>query len=126
MKNKSFLAIAIFFCTSAFSQQTRIYSDPPLIDKFKEAKEYFQKEEYSLAYPLFRELQRSVQESDRANNMITTQEIEYYTIVCGLKQNEGMAEQQAIEYINLEKNAARTQMLSFHLGEYYFRRQKFA
>lgn len=126
MKNKSFLAIAIFFCTSAFSQQTRIYSDPPLIDKFKEAKEYFQKEEYSLAYPLFRELQRSVQESDRANNMITIQEIDYYTIVCGLKQNEGMAEQQAIEYINLEKNAARTQMLSFHLGEYCFRRQKFA
>ena len=126
MKNKSFLAIAILLSISAFSQQTRFYSDPPLVDKFKEAKEYFQKEEYSLAYPLFKELQQSLRETDKANNPITAQEINYYSIVCALKQNEGRAEQQAIEYIDLEKNVARTQMLSFHLGEYYFRQQEFA
>ena len=54
MKNQSFLSIAILFSISAFSQQTRVYSDPE--STFKEAKEYFQKEQYSLAYPLFKEL----------------------------------------------------------------------
>lgn len=126
MKNKSFLAIAILLSISVFSQQTRFYSDPPLLDKFKEAKEYFQKEEYSLAYPIFKEVQRSIIETDKADNAITVQEINYYTIVCALKQNEGRAEQQAIEYIDLEKNVARAQMMSFHLGEYYFRQQRFA
>ena len=126
MKNKSFLVIAIALSISAYSQQTRFYSDPPLIDKFKEAKEYFQKEEYSLAYPLFKELQQSVRETDQADNAITTQEIAYYTIVCGLKQNEGRAEPHAIEFIDLQKNTARVQMMSFHLGEYYFRQQRFA
>ncbi|HWC54021.1 MAG TPA: tetratricopeptide repeat protein, partial [Chitinophagaceae bacterium] len=126
MKNISFPAIAILLSISAFSQQTRFYSDPPLVDKFKEAKEYFQKEEYSLAYPIFKELQRSLESTDKVNNPVTAQEIGYYTIVCALKQNEGRAEQQALEYIDLEKNVARTEMMSFHLGEYYFRQQRFA
>ena len=30
------------------------------------------------------------------------------------------------EYIDLEKNNARVQMMNFHLGEYYFRQEKFA
>lgn len=126
MKNKSFLVIASLISISAFSQQARFYTDPPLVDKFKEAKEYFQKNEYSLAYPLFKELERSLRETDRADNAIVAQEIDYYTIVCGLKQNEGRAEEKAIEYIDLEKNVARVQMMSFHLGEYYFRKQQFA
>jgi len=126
MKNISFLAIAIVLSIPTLSQQTRIYSDPPLIDKFKEAKDYFQRDEYSLAYPLFKELQRSLQETDKVGNTITAQEIGYYTIVCGLKQNEGMAEQNAVEYIDLTKNTSRVEMMNFHLGEYYFRKQNFA
>ena len=121
-----FLVIATFISVSAFSQQTRFYSDPPQAETFKEAKEYFQKEQYSLAYPLFKELQQSVRETDKANTVFTVQEISYYTTVCALKQNEGRAEEQAQEFIDLEKNTARVQMMSFHLGEYYFRHQKFA
>lgn len=124
MKNQSLLVIATFISVSIFSQQTRFYSDPE--STFKEAKEYFQKEQYSLAYPLFKELQQSVRETDKANTAITVQEISYYTTVCALKQNEGRAEEQAQEFIDLEKNTARVQMMSFHLGEYYFRNQNFA
>ena len=43
-----------------------------------------------------------------------------------LKQNESRAEDKAKEYIDLEKNNARVQMMNFHLGEYYFRRQEFS
>ncbi len=73
-----------------FAQQTAYYSDP--FTKFKEAKEYFQKEQYSLAYPLLKELKQSVRETDKANNPVTVQEINYYTTACALKQGEESAE----------------------------------
>ncbi|MEI9810464.1 MAG: tetratricopeptide repeat protein [Bacteroidota bacterium] len=123
MKNQVLFVIASFLSTAIFSQQTRFYSDPQ--EKFKEAKEYFQKEQYGLAYPLLKELQQSVKETDQVNHSITVQEINYYTTACALKQNESAAEQKAIDYIDIEKNTARVQMMSFHLGEYYFRKQNF-
>ena len=123
MKHFSLPVLAILFSLSVFSQQTRFYSDPD--EKFKEAKEYFQKEKYSLAYPLFRELRQSVKETDKANTAITVQEILYYTIVCGLKQGEGRSEDEALEYIEVEKNDARVQMMNFHLAEFYYRNENF-
>lgn len=123
MKQSFFLAIATVLSISAFSQQTIYYSDP--FTKFKEAKEYFQKEQYSLAYPLLKELKQSVKETDQANNSVTVQEISYYTTACALKQGEESAEEQAIDYIDLEKNTARVQMMNFQLAEYYFRQKNF-
>ncbi len=123
MKNQSLLAIFLFTGITVFSQETRFYSDPEA--KFKEAREYFQKEQYSLAYPLFKELKHDVRETDKVNLPVTVQEINYYALVCALKQNEGRAEDEAIQYIAIEKNNARTQMMSFHLGEYYFRTERF-
>jgi TolA-binding protein len=125
MKYRSVVFLAtIVSVFSLHAQQTRIYTDPQ--EKFKEAKEYFQKEQYSLAYPLLKELQQSLHETVRINDAVMTQEVNYYTTVCALKQNETRAEEKAAEYIELEKNNARVQQMNFHLGEYYFRRQKFA
>lgn len=124
MKNQSFVVIAILLNVSVSAQQTRFYSDPE--EKFKDAKEYFQKEQYSLAYPLLKELKQSIRETDKANRPVTVQEINYYTIVCGLKQNEGRAEEEAQQFIDVEKNTARVQMMNFHLGEYYFRQERFS
>ena len=75
MKTQCIVILALLFSISATAQQTRFYSDPE--EKFKEAKEYFQKEEYSLAYPLLKELQQSVRETDKINNVTTVQEINY-------------------------------------------------
>jgi len=123
MKNFCLLVTSISLSITVVAQQTRFYTDPE--EKFKEAKEYFQKEQYSLAYPLFRELQQEVRETQKANTPVTVQEIQYYFTVCGLKQNEGRAEEAAQQYIEVEKNNARVQMMNFHLGEYYFRQEKF-
>lgn len=123
MKNHPLLVFALLFCIVSSAQETRYYTDPETT--FKEAKEYFQKEQYSLAYPLFRELSQSVRETDKVNKAITVQEIAYYTTVCALKQNEPTAEDAALQYIDVEKNTARVEMMNFHLGEYYFRQQKF-
>jgi TolA-binding protein len=124
MKN---FCISVTFCFAfslCFSQQTTFFKGP--LETFNEAKEYFQKEQYSLAYPLFRELQQSLKETDNVNIPIEAQEINYYTIVSGLKQNESHAEQDALAYIDVTKNNARVQMMNFHLAEYYFRQKRFS
>lgn len=123
MKKTFLLAVAFGITAVVAAQQTLFYSDP--FTKFKEAKEYFQRQQYSLAYPLFKELRRDLKETDAANAPVTTQEIKYYSTVCALKQDERKAEAEAIDFINNEKNIARVQMMSFHLGEYYFKRQDF-
>lgn len=125
MKNPGFLVTAILLISlPVFSQQTRYYTDPETM--FREAKEYFQKDQYSLAYPLFKELKQSVRETDKANIPVTVQEINYYTTVCALKQNDSRAESEAQQFIELEKNKARVQMMNYHLGDYYFRKQQYA
>ncbi len=123
MKKLFFAVPAIFLAQVLSAQQTRIYTDPQTT--FKEAKEYFQKEQYSLAYPLFKELQQSVKETDMVNNAIQVQEINYYTTVCALKQNEGRGEELAKKYISFEKNNTRVEQMNFHLAEYYYRQQNF-
>jgi TolA-binding protein len=123
MKQLLSMAIATFLCIGLYAQQTIYYSDPQA--KFKEAKEYFQKEQYSLAYPLLKELKRSVRETDMVNNSVTVQEINYYATSCALKQQEESAVDEAIDYIDLEKNTARVQMMNYQLAEYYFRAQDF-
>ncbi|HEY0676741.1 MAG TPA: tetratricopeptide repeat protein [Chitinophagaceae bacterium] len=107
----------------SYSQQTRILDDPNAM--FHQAKEYFQKEHYSLAYPLFKDLSLQLRETDRSNQALNMQEVKYYTIVCGLKQNEEAAVEKAKEFINIEDNASRVEMMQFHLAEYYFRTKDF-
>jgi TolA-binding protein len=124
MKKFSFGLIALHLCISSLAQQTAIYTDPQ--ESFKQAKEFYQKEQYSLAYPIFKELEQSIRSTDPADHAVMTQEVKYYATVCALKQNEGNAEIKAKEYIELEKNNARVEMMNFQLAEYYFRQQKFA
>ncbi len=123
MKKISATLLAVVSVLTVTAQQTAVMSDPQLA--FKEAKEYFQNEYYSLAYPLFKDLNLYLRETDRSNQAINYQEIKYYTIVCSLKQNEPTAADAAREFIDIEDNVARVQMMSFHLGEYYFRRKDF-
>src|SRR5687768_11623226 len=115
-----FVASCIF---TASAQQTQFINDRQ--EKYKQAKEYYQKEYYSLAYPLFKELNLDLHQSDRSNDALSYQEIKYYTIVCALKQNEAGAVEGAREYIDLDDNAARVEMMSFHLAEYHFRQKDF-
>lgn len=112
----------IFLSHFVFAQQTGIYTDPEL--SFKEAKEHFYKEEYSLAYPVFRELEASLRETDRSNNRVFYQEVQFFTLVCQLKKGDEAAEDKAKEFIAISDHPALSQKLSFHLGEYYFKRNK--
>ena len=123
--NKLYLPLLLCAITSSsFAQKTFFYSDPQ--EKFNEAKEYYQKGQYNLAYPIFKELQQSLIETDKINTPVVAQEITYYTIASALMQNEERAEQDAQDYITVTKNTARVQMMSFQLAEFYFRQQRFS
>lgn len=124
MKKYSLLCSFCFLSILSFSQQNINYNFPG--DKFHLAKEYFLKGQYNLAYPLLKELKQSVKETDRVNNNLVTQEIDYYTTAAALKQNEDLGEYEAKQYIEITKNNARVQMMNFHLAEYYFRKQRFS
>jgi tetratricopeptide (TPR) repeat protein len=122
---KKYVVLSSFFVLSfsSWSQQnlTYTYGD----QRFELAKEYFQKEQYNLAYPLLKELQQSIKETAKVNNALMVQEVDYYTNVSALKQNENRAEYDAKQYIDITKNNARVQMMNFHLAEYYFKKQQF-
>jgi TolA-binding protein len=102
------------------AQQTKIYLDPQA--QYKQAKELYQNGQYSLAYPLFKELRESLRTTDLSNNRVEFEDINYYAIACGLQQNEGFAATDAKQYIDLSHNLALNQKLSFELAEYYFRK----
>jgi tetratricopeptide (TPR) repeat protein len=106
------------------AQQSRFINDPQA--SFNQAKEFFQKEQYSLAYPILKDLEQRRRETDRSNDALNYQDIRYYATVCALKQNEERAVYNAQEFIDLEDNAARVQMMSYHLAEYYYRKQDFS
>lgn len=107
----------------AQAQETRIYTDP--LAAYQKAKDLYQKEQYSLAYPMFREISANRREPDYSNYRIPFEEVDYYTIACALKQNEGSAEEQALVFTELQTNQPLRQKMSFQLGEYYFRKQKY-
>ena len=124
MKRITAIIALSFCCYQSIAQQTRYLNNPN--QRFEQAKEYFQKEEYSLAYPLLKEIQQTMNEGDRSNQALSYQELRYYATVCALKQNEERAVYLAQEFIDLEDNAARVQMMNFHLSEYYFQKQDYA
>ncbi len=92
--------------------------------EFKIAKDLYQKELYSLAFPVFKNLFSNGNEN---SNMPATirQECKYYYIICGLALNDETTAPMSASFIALELNPARNEMMQFHLAEYYFRKKDF-
>jgi TolA-binding protein len=118
MKRLLFPFFLIFFF-SARAQQTLYLNDPQ--SAFKQAQEYYQKQYYSLAYPIFKELELDQQQKPQGRESFEYQNIHYYTLVCSLNQNDSASVALARQFIERENNTARSEMLSYHLAEYFFR-----
>src|ERR1700729_4261656 len=97
---RSILFCFLFISYSLIAQQTFYTSDPQA--SIKQAKEYFQKGYYTLAYPVFKQLESKLRETDESNNTLYRQEIRYYTIVCGLKLNQPIDADAANQYVRIE------------------------
>ncbi|HEY2726863.1 MAG TPA: tetratricopeptide repeat protein, partial [Parafilimonas sp.] len=112
--------LSLFYFSNA--QSTKIYNDPDA--DFKQAKELYQQQKFSLAYPLFEKLY--LDNARQSSIPISVQtEAKYYAIVCRLQLNDLPAVNEAIDFINLEHNAPRIEMMCYQLGEYYYKHQDF-
>ncbi|RTL60879.1 MAG: tetratricopeptide repeat protein [Sphingobacteriales bacterium] len=123
MKRIFGLLLCTTFYLASFAQQTAIYTDAQ--SKFKKAQEFFQKEQFSLALPLLRELKQATVQSDYAGKTLQVQDVDFYLNACMLMMNDPRAEDPAKEYISIVHNQPRAQQLSFYLGQYYFRKSDF-
>jgi TolA-binding protein len=120
------LALLVFMTIPAwvFCQGNYNVTDP---DKdYKEAKEYFIKGQYSLAYPLLKEVAKKYPENTQSSHTDINEDIEYYYIVCQLVLNQPVAEDAAKRFITNNKNEGRQQVMSYHLAHYYFGKEDFA
>ncbi len=113
------LALVCCMDWQVYAQTTQLLQDPD--EAFKSAKELYQKEQFSLAYPVFKKLYSNG--IGRNSNLPVAVQLEskYYYIICGLQLNDATAAPMAEEFIDLEHDAPHVQMMSFHLAEYYFR-----
>src|SRR3954462_11247257 len=105
----SFLFLTISL--PCFSQPNYNVTDPER--NFKEAKELFIKEEYSLAYPLLKDLKHQYPENTQSDHTYLNQDVEYYYIVCGLRLNQPVAEVQSKNFIEVANNEPRQQIMSY-------------
>ncbi len=118
-----FLAILSVFFLPVFSQQTHVYTDTER--KFKEAKELFVKQQYALAYPLLQEVKQQQPDNQKTTKKYLHDDVNYYYTVCRLKLQIPIAEEEAVQYIDWINNEPRTQLMSYHLGKYYFLKDDF-
>ena len=124
MKFKYFLLlIAVSFSLSTFAQPTHVITD--VERKFKEAKELFIKQQYALAYPLLQDVKQLYPDNQKSNNVYLNDDVNYYFIVCRLKLQLPIAEDEAKHYIDWVKNEPRLELMSYHLGKFYFTKNDF-
>jgi tetratricopeptide (TPR) repeat protein len=105
------------------SAQTSFNNNDPDAS-FKLAKELFQSQKYSLAYPLFKQLYFNSQTGSNFPVHLKD-EINFYCLQNALIVDEDWAIAPTITFIEKESNAAMAQMLAFQLGEYYYRSKKY-
>jgi tetratricopeptide (TPR) repeat protein len=126
MKKLVTILLVVSLCTPGSllrAQFTQVPSDPDAV--FKNAKELYEKEQYTLAYPVFRNLYANGTGKTNFPSFVE-QECRYYYIICGLQLNDEGIVPMAVSFTQLENNAARVGMMDFYLGEYYFRQKNFA
>ncbi len=120
---RTILPCLLFLCFYAKSQQTFYLTDPDFT--FKQAQEFYQKHYYSLAYPLFRQLEQDQAARPQLYESFNYENIHYYTLVCSLNQDDSTAVSPAKVLIERENNSSRGEMMSYHLAEYYFRHRNY-
>jgi tetratricopeptide (TPR) repeat protein len=123
-KSLGSLILALVFSISSWAQATHVITDAER--KYKEAKALFINEQYGLAYPLLKDLQQQYPDNTTPDHTYINDDIRYYYIVCGLKLELPVAVEEADQYIEVVNNQPRRQLMSFHLGKYYFTKDAFS
>lgn len=117
-----FLTLTVLARTTT-AQQTMVLNDPGQI--FWQARSYFQQEQYSLAYPMFRSLQRSMNDAQRSAAGLRADEIDFYATACALQRQEPFAAEDAAAFMARDEKDALRLKMAFYLGEYHYRQSEF-
>ena len=125
MKYKKLAALIYLLLLFSYSnaQSTKIYNDPDA--DFKQAKELYQQQKFSLAYPQLEKLYLDKVRKSSIPVSVQT-EAKYYAIASRLQLNDLSAVSEAVDFIALEHNAPRIQMMCYQLAEYYYKHSEFA
>ena len=118
------LFCAIAFSITTFSQPAHVFTDTE--KKFKDAKELFVKQQYALAYPLLQEVKLQYPDNQKSNNAYLNDDVNYYYTVTRLKLQLPIAEEEANHYIDWVNNEPRKELMSYHLGKFYFLKDDFS
>jgi len=104
------------------SQETMQWSDPDAA--FKEAKQLYQQEQFSLAFPVFKRLYNNgIKQSNMPVQLMA--DVQFYYLVCGLQLDETGAAVAAKTFVELNNHVAHVQMVAYYLGEYYYQRKEY-
>jgi tetratricopeptide (TPR) repeat protein len=91
---------------------------------FKEAKQLYQQNQFSLSFPVFKRLYNNgVKQSNMPVQLMA--DAQFYYIICGLQLNESGTAELAKTFVELDNHLAHVQMVSFYLGEYYYQRKEY-
>ncbi|MES2646051.1 MAG: tetratricopeptide repeat protein [Bacteroidota bacterium] len=108
---------------TAICQQTFVHSDP--FQRYLDAKQWFQQENYQLAYPVFKDVEQSMQGSERINGQLKLEELQFYSIACELMQQNESAETHARDFLAGHTSESLKGQLGYYLGMYYFYKQQY-
>lgn len=118
------LLFCAFMPSLGFSQQTFIVNDP--YQRYQDARHWFQQENYALAYPVFRDVEESMQAGEKLNEQLKQEEVDFYTIACELMQQNQGAELHARSFLAAHTSESLKGQLGYYLGMYYFYKQQYA
>ena len=104
------------------AQSTAIYNDPDA--EFKRAKDWFQQEKFSLAYPVFKHLYSNTTEYSNIPDQLYS-ESHYYYIICGLKLQDSTTELLAERFINLDTHRPLVQRMRLYQSPEYLYANKY-
>lgn len=115
------LIVFIIFIHASYGQSTAIVNDADA--KFKQAKELYNKELYSLSYPLFKELSEDKNEKS-ATPFLIQNEAKFYSLISALQLNDSMVLNDAEIWLQTAP-APQAAQLNYYIAEYYFRKTQF-
>ncbi len=116
--------LAVVLTINGFGQATSTITDTE--KRYKEAKALFVNEQYGLAYPLLKDLKQQYPDNAVSDHTYINEDVSYYYTVCALKLELPVAVDEATHYIDVVNNEPRRQLMSYHLGKYYFSKDEFS
>lgn len=124
-KNRLRIILCCLVPFSAFSQQTFITKDS--YQRYQDARQWFQQENYRLAYPVFKEVEKKLESSpsERINEQLKLEEVNFYCIASELMQQNAGAEVHAKSFLAAHTSESLKGQLGYYLGMYYFYKQQY-